>query len=186
MEEKKKIEIRQAGIGDLDRIMEIYHSAQEFMIRNGNPSQWGHFYPMRDLLEDDIAEGTCYVLTEDERICGVFVLRFGEDPTYQVIEDGAWPNDAPYLTIHRLAGDGTVHGLFRACAEFCLSFSDNLRVDTHEDNRPMRRCIEGFGFRRCGIIHVGNGTPRIAYQYTAAKETDRLKPRQIQYDTTGT
>ena len=41
----------------------------------------------------------------------------------------------------------------------------NIRVDTHARNLPMRAKIEARGFVRCGIIHVADGTPRIAYQY---------------------
>ena len=164
--------IKKATTEDMDRIMEIYRSAQDFMIRSGNPTQWGHFYPTQELLAENIRQEACYVLTQEREIHGVFVLRFGEEPAYRVIEDGQWPNDAPYVTIHRLASDGSVHGVFRACVEFCLQQFDNVRVDTHADNLPMRRAIENFGFQRCGIIHVANGTPRIAYQYSA--ETEKL------------
>lgn len=165
--EQTAFQIRLARTEELDRIMALYHSAQTFMIRNGNPTQWDRFYPTRELLEADISRKTCYVMTADGGIHGVFVLRFGEDPTYRIIENGAWLNDAPYVTIHRLASDGTVRGVFRACADFCLGFSDNLRVDTHADNLPMQRSIEAYGFRRCGVIHVADGTPRFAYQYLA-------------------
>ena len=158
-------EVRAAELGDLDRIMEIYQSAQAFMIRRGNPGQWGHFYPTRALLEQDIRAGCCYVITAPDGVHGVFVLRFDPEPTYAVIEDGAWPNDRPYLTIHRLAGDGQMYGIFETCVAFCLGLCGNIRVDTHARNLPMRAKIEARGFVRCGIIHVADGTPRIAYQY---------------------
>ena len=161
------LQIRQAAPDDLGRIMEIYRSAQDFMIRSGNPTQWGHFYPTQALLEADIAQKGAYVLTEQGAVHGVFKLQPGDEPTYRVIEDGAWGSDAPYVTIHRLAGDGRAHGVFRACVEFCLRFSDHIRVDTHADNLPMQRRIEAWGFRRCGVIHVADGTPRIAYEYLA-------------------
>ena len=35
--------IRKAAIEDLDAIMEIYGIAQDFMIKSGNPNQWGHY-----------------------------------------------------------------------------------------------------------------------------------------------
>ena len=37
-------------------------------------------------------------------------------------------------------------------------------VDTHADNKVMQHLLESEGFTRCGIIHVEDGTPRIAYQ----------------------
>ena len=49
---------------------------------------------------------------------------------------------------------------FAWCAERC----DSLRADTHADNKIMQHILEKNGFARCGIIHVADGTPRIAYQ----------------------
>jgi hypothetical protein len=31
----------------------------------------------------------------------------------------------------------------------------------------MQRLIEKSGFKKCGIIHVRDGSPRIAYHWTA-------------------
>ena len=41
---------------------------------------------------------------------------------------------------------------------------ESLRADTHVDNKVMQHLLESEGFTRCGIIHVEDGTPRIAYQ----------------------
>ena len=51
------MEIRKAAPEDLPRIMEIYRSAQEFMIKSGNPGQWGRSYPTKDDVADDIGQG---------------------------------------------------------------------------------------------------------------------------------
>ncbi|MBR5422879.1 MAG: N-acetyltransferase [Clostridia bacterium] len=160
------MEIRKAVPADLDAIMDIYRSAQDFMIRTGNPTQWGRFYPTPALLRADIAEGTCRVITHYGDVHGVFVLRFGDDPTYRVIENGAWPDNEPYVAVHRIAGDGSVHGVFRAAADYCAALSDRIRVDTHADNRVMQRKIEQYGFIKCGTIYTADGSPRIAYQWT--------------------
>ena len=74
--------------------------------------------------------------------------------------------DEPYLTIHRLAGDGQVHGLFQCVADYCKNISRNIRVDTHANNRIMQKLMEKNGFTKCGIIYVKDGTPRIAYHWT--------------------
>lgn len=91
----------------------------------------------------------------------------GDKPTYQYIENGAWLNDAPYVTIHRIAGDGRTHGILRCAADYCKSISANVRIDTHENNTTMQRQIEKNGFKRCGTIYVEDGSPRIAYHWTA-------------------
>lgn len=93
---------------------------------------------------------------------------WGADPTYQVIEGGAWLNDAlPYGTIHRLASSGKSKGVASAVIEWCLEHCQSLRADTYADNQIMQHLLEKNGFTRCGIIHVADGTPRIAYQKLA-------------------
>ena len=95
--------------------------------------------------------------------CSAFVL--GPDPTYAKIEDGQWLNDAlPYGTIHRLASAGKRPGVATDVINWCLEHCESLRADTHADNKIMQHLLEKNGFTRCGIIHVADGTPRIAYQ----------------------
>ena len=94
----------------------------------------------------------------------MFVFVIGDDPTYEIIEDGAWPSDSPYGTIHRIAGDGQGKGILRLCVDFCKKQIDTLRIDTHHDNRIMQNAIKKNGFQRCGIIYSVDGSPRIAYQ----------------------
>lgn len=161
------LRIRSAIASDFEQIMKIYEFAQDYMIRSGNPTQWGHFYPDPALIRSDICRNVCEVIFDESGIHGVFALFDGAEPTYALIENGKWLNDAPYLTIHRIAGDGQVHGLFRCAADHCKAISQNIRIDTHADNQTMQELIEKNGFTRCGIIHVKDGTPRIAYQWTA-------------------
>ena len=158
-----------AAESDLERILEVYAAAREYMIRSGNPDQWGRSYPPEELILSDIRAGACRVIRDDEGIHGVFAVFSGEEPTYAVIEDGEWLNPDPYVTIHRMAGDGLVHGLFRCAADYCKSLCPNVRIDTHDRNMAMRHLIWKNGFRRCGTIRVRDGSPRIAYQWTAGE-----------------
>jgi len=103
-------------------------------------------------------------LTESGEILGVFCYFLGEDPTYQSIEDGAWINDRPYGVIHRIAVAVHQRGVASACFSWCYAACGNVKIDTHRDNIPMQRSLEKNGFSRCGIIHLANGDPRIAYQ----------------------
>lgn len=157
--------IRHAVLADLDRVMEIYEIAKSHMKKSGNPNQWNGSYPERSLLESDIERECLYVYEDLSGVHAVFVLALGEEPTYRYIEGGAWPNAAPYGTIHRLASDGSVRGMFAKCLEFCLMVVPQLRADTHADNRTMQHLLEKHGFVRCGIVYVADGSPRIAYQY---------------------
>lgn len=159
------MEIRNANIADISAILEIYDIARSFMRASGNFSQWGGGYPGEALLMADIQAGNLYVICVGGVIEGVFAWILGEDPTYRYIENGAWHSDRPYGTIHRLASRGTAHGIARACFDFCLERCPYLRIDTHEDNRPMQRAVTRCGFQKCGTIYLADGSPRIAFDY---------------------
>jgi RimJ/RimL family protein N-acetyltransferase len=159
----RDIKIRSSTINDLNRMLEIYEYARKQMRLNGNPSQWTT-YPPKSLLEDDIINGVSYVVESDSGIIGTFVFSIGEDPTYQLIEEGKWLNTEAYGTIHRIASDGTHKGLFNLVEEYCSQLIGNIRVDTHEDNKIMLHILEKAGFTKCGIIYTHDGSPRIAFQ----------------------
>jgi len=158
--------IRPAQKSDLPAIEKVYTAARAYMRVSGNPHQWGDSHPAHTILESDIEKGDLYVCEIDGEIRGSFALLFGEDPTYSYIEDGAWPNEKPYATIHRIASDGKVKGIFTKCFEYALTRADEIRIDTHHDNKTMQHVVLKHGFRRCGIIYLANGDPRIAYQYS--------------------
>ncbi len=161
------LEIRKATIDDLGRLMEIYRSAQDYMVRSGNPNQWGYSYPDSDIIRSDIEKGVCNVISDSGVIHGVFALFTGVDPTYLRIDGGSWLNDEPYVTIHRIAGDGKVHGIFKCAVDYCKSISSNVRIDTHKDNKTMQNLIVRSGFVKCGIIYVRDMSPRLAFQWAA-------------------
>ena len=159
--------IRKAMDIDFDRIMEIYKNAQLFMIESGNPNQWGTLYPSPELIREDILAGISYVIEEETKeIHGVFVMTNGPDPTYQKIEKGAWLNREPYVVIHRIASDRRVKGVVTRAVDYCKRYSNNIRIDTHFDNRVMQKQIERNGFVECGMIYVDDGSARIAYQWS--------------------
>lgn len=159
------MEIRKSTLEDVDRILEIFAIAKGFMDAQGNTTQWEPGYPGRAVLEQDVEQGNSYVLEDNGKVVGTFAFILGEDPTYQVIEQGAWHSTKPYGTIHRVASDGSVKGIARTCFAYGLTKVDYLRVDTHQNNRSMQAAIRRFGFRECGIIHVRDGSPRIAFDY---------------------
>lgn len=157
--------IRKAELNDLEQIMNIYKLARKFMAENGNPTQWAGGYPQEDIIRNDILNGNSYVCIENQNIVGTFFFFVGEEPTYRVIEDGNWSYDRPYGTIHRLASNGQVKGIAKACFDYCTSQSDYVRIDTHGDNRFMQSAVQRYGFRKCGKIYVENGSERIAFDY---------------------
>ena len=155
--------IRPGKANDFNRVMEIYSFARNFMKNTGNPNQWGNNFPPEDLIREDIACERLFVFDENGVIHGSFAFILGNDPTYAHI-DGAWLSDAPYGTIHRIAGDGDRSGILTEAVDFCRQRISHLRIDTHEDNKIMQHLIEKNGFRQCGVIYIEDGTPRIAYE----------------------
>lgn len=157
------MKIRRSTIEDIPSIMEIYDIARQSMRAGGNAVQWVNGYPSQALVEEDIAKGNHYVGEEDGAIIVAFSLVYGDDPTYAVIE-GAWQNDEPYATIHRIGSNGRRKGVLHETLEWCFSRINNIRIDTHKQNAPMLHLMEKEGFVRCGVIYVADGTPREAFQ----------------------
>ena len=157
------MQIRIACPEDIKFIEGAYAHARAFMQANGNPTQWPDGYPDRIDAEEDIAHGHCFLVTDEAGPLAVFSFARGPDETYASI-DGAWHSDADYYVIHRMAAVRG-RGIARTIFTFAVEHADYLRCDTHEDNAPMRRALESFGFRECGTITVANGTERIAYDW---------------------
>ena len=160
--------VRKAQADDLPTLLEIYANARVFMQTHGNPTQWPASYPSAERLAAEIERGVCRVVMGEGMIQAVFCLVPGDDPTYCYIEDGAWPEDVPYATIHRLASAGKVGGIGKFCINWCLQQGLPLRADTHADNIYMQRALTATGFVRCGTIYTEDGTPRLAYYHRRA------------------
>ncbi len=158
---------RGANLFELDEIMDIYARARAFMAQNGNPGQWGDSYPSREMIEEDILSNRLFVCVINGQLEAVFAFILGEDPDYKEIEQGRWLNDEPYGALHRLASAGHRGGIVGLVTDWCLEHCENLRADTHADNKIMQRALERSGFTRCGIVHLtrlAGGEARIAYQ----------------------
>ena len=157
--------IRSAVEGDLPRLQEIYAAGREYMKRTGNPTQWAPTYPENSALLADIAAGELYVCYDEKGVYGVFKLMFGEEPAYAHPVEGEWLNDEPYGTVHRIASDGSHRGVFDESLDYCKGRIDNVRIDTHPKNKTMQHLCERSGFKRCGMIIIADGSPRIMYQW---------------------
>lgn len=159
-----KLTVRIADLSDMPQLMGVYENAREFMRRTGNPTQWGDSFPPAELLEEHIQAGHLYAVVNEEGIQGAFAFIMGEDANYSLIENGSWLSDEEYGTIHRVASNGSVKGVFDVIMDFCEKQTNHLRIDTHENNKVMRRLIEKHDFSMRGIIYAYDGSPRIAYE----------------------
>jgi len=159
------MKIRKSELSDVDEMLIIYELAKKYMYKNGNKAQWGSSYPSRSIIEDDIRNNNSYcVIGDSGNINATFMFSIGKEPTYDKIYDGEWINDMAYGVIHRLASDGKIKNVFSNIIDFCIKKSSNIRIDTHKDNKKMRELLSYYNFNYCGIIYVGDGSERLAFQ----------------------
>lgn len=160
------MKIRAASEMDFEAIVMVVGQARDFMHQIGNTTQWIHGYPSKEVLLNDILLEYGFVCEYNNKIVGYFCFFKGNhpEPTYALLENGAWLNEMPYGVIHRLASNGTVKGVAKVCFDYCFSQIENVRVDTHRDNQPMQNFLRNYGFKYCGTIYVSDGSPRDAFQ----------------------
>ncbi len=157
--------IRLAKEADVKAAESIYESARSFMAQSGNPTQWAGEYPNGYDVRLGIEKGTSYVCEDDGEIVATFHFEANaDDPTYCKIYDGEWRNSLPYGVIHRIAVKYHGKGIVDFCFSECFKLISNLKIDTHENNIPMKKCLLRNGFEYCGIIYLANGESRMAYQ----------------------
>lgn len=161
---------RKANYNDIDRIYEIIKQAQEYF-RQNSIDQWQNNYPNPDIIKNDIENGECYVIEDDDLIIATVVLSFRAEKSYEKIYDGSWITDGRYAVIHRIAVDSRFKGkrissviikhLESICRERNIYI---LRVDTHQDNKSMIKMLSNNDFKYCGIIYLESGDKRIAFE----------------------
>lgn len=158
------MEIKKAETDQIGQIMGIYEYARKFMKESGNGEQWGDRHPPREMIENDIRRQKLFVCMDGAEIACVFYFDKEDDPTYRMIENGAWLDNKPYGVVHRIASAKGSKGAATFCLNWAYELAGNIRIDTHEDNKPMRGLLEKLGFVYCGTIYVLNRSPRMAFQ----------------------
>lgn len=173
------LSIRKAEESDTEIIGSIFAVARQFMARTGNPTQWGNSSPDMNLVAGDIRRKECYVIESDGKIVATFAMVKGRDPHYSAIDNGEH-----YLTLHRVATDGSIKGLMPLIFQWADMHSPILRIDTHAANAPMLNRIEEAGFVFDGIVTMDDGSPRRAFHrrkqfdFPASDIINRLKSMQ--------
>lgn len=162
--------IRPATSADNAAIDYLYQQAREFMAANGNPTQWVGNFPNSSILQDDMKAGNVFVCCDlqengESPVVGVYALATTE-PVYNNLKGGKWQKNDPFVVIHRMAtkqGKGVGSFIFR---EIQKQYP-YIRIDTHEDNVPMRSLLQKLGFVYCGLVFYSrpNGGERVAYDY---------------------
>ena len=161
-------EIRRSELSDVSAIMELIADAQQFL-RSCGVDQWQDGYPTAQIIEQDIALGQSYLCVEQGRVVATAVLSAAGEPTYSTIE-GRWLNENGYVVVHRLAvsAAATRRGLARVMMSYAEEFAksmglNDIRVDTHRDNKVMQHLLERLDYQFCGQITLQSQAKRLAY-----------------------
>ena len=154
--------LRKAEEGDIPRILKITEDARA-SLRKHRVDQWQGEYPTREIFENDIRIGECYVICHGDEVAAFFVHSEREEPTYADITDGKWTADMPYCVLHRAAvaaeyrGTGVSAQLIKFVEQLTRDCGRRaVRVDTHKKNKPMQNLLREAGFRYRGNILINS------------------------------
>ncbi|MGJ1433675.1 N-acetyltransferase family protein [Sphingobacterium spiritivorum] len=160
--------LRQAGIGDIDRIWTILQQAIELRKQDGS-RQWQDGYPNLDTIRHDIESGYGHILFQEDAIIGYVAVIFDGEPAYDSLE-GKWLSDQSYAVVHRLAvaqdikTKGTATFIMQQVEAVAVANKVySIKVDTNYDNLAMLRIFEKLGYSYCGEVYF-RGSARKAFE----------------------
>lgn len=162
------MEIKLATVQDIPALHELFNTGRQRQRQNGI-TQWAEGYPSEELIREDIKREAAYIcLTDEGERVGAISVFTEPDPTYFEIE-GEWLNDEPYASVHRIVTNGQIKGLGQYLLKWVQRQYDNIRIDTHKENEPMKHVLTKLGFEYCGVIYLENNDARNAYHYVAMR-----------------
>lgn len=164
------MEFRKAFKSDANSIMNIIKQAKNYF-KEQEIDQWQDNYPNYDTVYNDIVNNYGYVLLKDNIIIGTAAVSFDGEKTYEHIYNGEWISDDEYVVIHRIAinskykGKGLASLIIKNVEKICLEKNvHSIKIDTHRENLAMQKLLKKNGFTYCGIIYLGDGSERIAFE----------------------
>lgn len=162
--------IQKATLVDIPAMMVIINDAKVNLKKTGI-NQWQGGYPNEASLAADIETGHSYLYFENGELAAITGLFPGPDSLYSHIEEGEWITELPYTSIHRIAvakdmlGKGVAGRLFEICELLTTTEGyKSIRIDTHPENKSMRRTLEKKNYQYCGHVFMENNDLRFAYE----------------------
>jgi ribosomal protein S18 acetylase RimI-like enzyme len=150
--------IRQANRSDIDQIWQLREETRQ-LLKDRGIDQWQHGNPSRETFIQDIELGEFFVYDIQGEILGMIAIKSGIEKTYNVIYDGTWGLDQPYLTVHRLAVKRHLLGknvsvlLMKHAEKLAIDRHINyIRIDTHRNNIYAQRLFFSLSYVLRGYI----------------------------------
>ena len=165
--------LRKTKKNEAELVMMLIEEGREFLKEQG-VNQWQHGSSSRDVIINDIKDDISYIYEiSGEIVATAMITTFDEDyesyPTF-------WSENSSYLAIHRLAtakqfrNQGIAREFMEAIHLFAKSQNKKfLRINTHLNNKIMRKFLCSFGFEEKGIIksimkNILDDKERVAYE----------------------
>lgn len=159
---------RRALASDVDEVIRLLEDGKA-TLRETGVDQWQDGYPGREDAERDVIRGESYLMIDaDGSALAVATIGLSGRREYDSLYGGSWLTDSDsqdprYVALCRLAvskekrGRGIASRMLQEVQKICTELGrESVRVDTHEDNVPMRTLLEKRGFRKCGFIHAAH------------------------------
>lgn len=166
--------LRKATLLEVPAIWEILQQAIARRKQDGS-DQWQDGYPNEQSIHNDLANGSAYVLTDQDQIIAYAAIIFDIEPAYTDIQ-GTWLTNDRYVVIHRVAtsdeviGKGIATHLFRLIEDIALdSKVYSIKVDTNFDNIPMLKILAKLDYVYCGEVFF-RGAARKAFEKVLLKK----------------
>jgi ribosomal protein S18 acetylase RimI-like enzyme len=149
----ERLEVREAGIADLDAVMSMLEEAARWMVCR-RIEGWTPDSFSRRRIADLIESGGMYLAVLDGQPIGTFALQWSDRETW-----GNVPDDAGYvhgLAVRRnLAGMGLGREILRRAEQMVSRTKrEYLRLDCVADNEALNEYYRraGFGYRGRAVV----------------------------------
>lgn len=149
------IDIKQADSYDLSAVMKLIRACTEAM-RLAKIFQWDDIYPNKEQLEEDLKEGSLYVIRNEDICLGSVSFNEKQEDAYQEVD---WRGGDPVLVVHRLCVDPTFQG--QGIAKELMRFGEimamkrgfaSIRLDAYSGNPKAVSLYERLGYQKVGSV----------------------------------
>lgn len=159
------MKIRKGTLQDIDSVAILYETVHDYHDTYTNFPGWRRgIYPIREDAENGITEDNLFVVEENGKIVGTFILRHVPEQGY---EKADWHVRLDYREIF-VVYTFAVHpeyshkGVGKYMLEFILNYASQndikaVRLDVYEKNLPAIRLYESVGFKYIDTVDLGYG-----------------------------